>query len=219
MLPGEGETWEGMVQLIELRGIRNPRVLDAFRMVPREFFVPEPLRAHAYEDRPLEIGLGQTISQPYMVALMTELLDPTQRDRVLEVGTGSGYQAAVLSLLAKEVVTIERHEALAEAARERLYEFGCRNVEVIVADGSLGYAARAPYDGIVVTAASPHVPAPLIAQLAEGGRLVCPVGPRTNQALVYGIKTGGEFHPDYGIGCVFVPLLGEAGWQPELPAS
>ena len=161
---------------IEARGVRAPRVLEAMRRVPRHHFVPEPLRKAAYDDIPLPIGLGQTISQPYVVAVMTEALEPEPGDVVLEVGTGSGYQAAVLAQLVARVYTIEILPRLAERARAVLAEEGITNVEVVVGDGWKGLPAHAPYDGIVVTAAPDVVPQTLLDQLAIGGRLVVPVG-------------------------------------------
>jgi protein-L-isoaspartate(D-aspartate) O-methyltransferase len=163
-------------QQIEARGVRNPRVLDALRRVPRHLFVPEALREYAYFDEPLPIGADQTISQPYMVAVMTELLDPRPGDKILEVGTGSGYQAAVLGELAARVYSIEIVPELAATARARLAELGYRNVEVITGDGYRGLPAQAPFDGILVTAAPHEVPPPLVEQLRVGGRMVIPVG-------------------------------------------
>jgi protein-L-isoaspartate(D-aspartate) O-methyltransferase len=167
---------EMVKQQIEARGVTNPRVLEAMRRVPRHLFVPEAHRGKAYRDHPLPIGHGQTISQPYIVAVMTELLDPQPGDRVLEIGTGSGYQAAVLSRLVAKVYTIEIIPELAEGARIALAAEGHENVEVITGDGYGGLPDRAPFDGIIVTAAPEKVPEPLIEQLAEGGRLVIPVG-------------------------------------------
>jgi protein-L-isoaspartate(D-aspartate) O-methyltransferase len=158
------------------RGVRDPRVLGAMRDVPRHLFVPEAVARDAYEDRPLPIGEGQTISQPYMVAAMTAALAPGPADRVLEVGTGSGYQAAILARLARSVVTIERHPALAARARAAMDALGITNVRVVVGDGSNGYPDEAPYDRILVTAGAPAVPESLKEQLADGGRLVIPVG-------------------------------------------
>jgi protein-L-isoaspartate(D-aspartate) O-methyltransferase len=168
---------EGMVkEQIEARGVKNARVLEAMRRVPRHRFVPESARRSAYQDRPLPIGHRQTISQPYIVAVMTELLDPQPGDRVLEVGTGSGYQAAVLSGLVEKIYSIEIIPELAETARTTLAGGGYRNVQVITGDGYAGLPEHAPYDGIIVTAAPEKVPEPLIEQLAVGGRLVIPVG-------------------------------------------
>jgi len=195
------------------RGVHDPRVLHALREIPRHRFVPAELQPHAYEDRPLNIGCGQTISQPYIVALMTQLLELRVTDRVLEVGTGSAYQAAVLAVLAAEVITIERQETLAERASERLVELGYANVTVVTGDGSLGYPSGAPFDAIIVTAAAPRVPPSLKAQLAPGGRLVCPTGARGFQSLTRLVRKGDDFEEHHDIRCVFVPLLGKEGWE------
>ena len=198
--------------------IGERRVLDAMERVPREIFLPQELRDLAYENRPLPIGYGQTISQPLIVAMMTEALMLTSGDCVLEVGTGSGYQAAVLSVLAAHVVTVERIGPLAEHAAEALREGGYQNVEVHVAGDELGWPAGAPYDAIVVTAASPEVPLELLNQLAMGGRLVIPVGSRDLQELVRIVKTpkGAQRH---NLGpCRFVPLLGRGAWPNALPS-
>jgi len=197
---------------IAARGVKDPRVLEALREVPRHFFIPPEFQKHAYEDHPIEIGCGQTISQPYMVAIMTELLDLEASDRVLEIGTGSGYQTAILAALAGEVVSVERHADLAEWARLRIAECGLRNVKVIVGDGTQGYPERAPYDAILVTAGGPHVPDSLKDQLAIGGRLVCPAGPRECQRLIKLTRSSAGFDEETSIGCVFVPLIGEEGW-------
>jgi len=198
------------------RGIRDERVLDAMRRVPRDEFVPAAVREHAYEDRALAIGGGQTISQPYIVALMTEALAVGADDRVLDVGTGSGYQAAIFGELASEVITIERRADLAQEARERLRARGYANVTVVVGDGSLGYQEGAPYDAMLVGAAAPRVPDALLAQLAEGGRLVIPVGPLGHQVLTLVRRSGGAFHEAARDGCVFVPLIGAAGFGDDV---
>ena len=200
---------------IRARGIRNERVLAAMEKVPRHIFVPENLRREAYEDHPLPIGDGQTISQPYIVALMTDLLDPRAGDRILEIGAGSGYQAAILAELASGVITIERILSVAARARRNLSSAGSRPVEVIVADGTLGYPPKAPYQGILVTAAAPEVPAPLVGQLADGGRLVAPVGPHGIQELVRVFREGERIRRETHGGVVFVPLIGEHGWREE----
>jgi protein-L-isoaspartate(D-aspartate) O-methyltransferase len=180
--------------------------------VPRHLFVPGADPDDAYDDRPLPIGEGQTISQPYMVAVMTAALDPLPEDRVLEVGTGSGYQAAVLAELCREVITVERHPRLAERARAVLERLGFDHVRVVVGDGSLGFPERQPYKGILVTAAAPAVPDPLRQQLAEGGRLVVPVGSSGYQELVVETRTASGFTRELREGCVFVPLIGQAGF-------
>jgi protein-L-isoaspartate(D-aspartate) O-methyltransferase len=191
---------------IAARGIDDERVLQAMTEVPRH------LRGEAYEDRPLPIGEGQTISQPYIVASMTALLrvDPTHR--VLEIGTGSGYQAAVLARLARSVVTIERHAPLARRAAMLLSEIGATNVDVVVGDGSEGYAPGAPYDRILVAAGAPSVPDALKAQLAANGRLVIPIGPPALQRMTLIERLGETFDVREGEGCVFVPLVGRSAW-------
>ncbi|MBM3492948.1 MAG: protein-L-isoaspartate(D-aspartate) O-methyltransferase [Armatimonadetes bacterium] len=200
---------------IEGRGIRNPDLLAAMRSVPRHLFVPEARRRAAYDDAPVVLGHGQTISQPYMVALMTDLLCLTGCETVLDVGTGSGYQAAILSELASSVISIEFLEALATEARLRLADLGAANVEVRVGDGSLGAPDCAPYDGILVAAGAPSIPPPLVAQLAPGGRLVMPVGSAGVQTLtlVHRHTDGATETTTHG-SCVFVPLVGEYGWYP-----
>jgi protein-L-isoaspartate(D-aspartate) O-methyltransferase len=196
------------------RGIRDERVLAVMAELPREVFVPEVPPATAYEDRALPIESGQTISQPYVVARMTELLEIEPGDRILEVGTGSGYQAAVLARLGATVRSIERWEGLAAGAREHLAAVGVEGVEVIVGDGSAGDAAGAPWDGIVVTAGAPAVPLPLRDQLAIGARLVIPVGPRRVQELVVVERVSAADWREWSDGpVVFVPLVGEGGWS------
>jgi protein-L-isoaspartate(D-aspartate) O-methyltransferase len=200
-----------MLQQLRRLGIRDARVLDAMAHVPREEFVRASDREIAYGDHALPIDEGQTISQPYIVARMTELLDPRSTDRVLEVGTGSGYQAAVLGQLAAEVVTVERHSALARAAHDLLARLGYRNVRVVHDDASLGYPAKAPYDRILVTAATPQIDPALAAQLTPTGRIVAPVGDEEMQELVVRHANGREEHH----GAVrFVPLRGAAGFRP-----
>jgi protein-L-isoaspartate(D-aspartate) O-methyltransferase len=194
---------------LEARGVRDPRVLDAMRRVERHRFVPEPLRDHAYEDRPLAIGHDQTISQPYIVAVMTEAARVKPGDRVLEIGTGSGYQAAVLSVLASQVYTIEIVEPLAREAGARLEALGYRNVTVRAGDGYRGWPERAPFDAILVTAAPPEIPQPLLDQLAVGGRLVAPVG-EGDQALVLVERTAAGLRRRSIIPVRFVPMTGEA---------
>jgi protein-L-isoaspartate(D-aspartate) O-methyltransferase len=197
------------------RGIRDARVLDVMGRLPREAFVPEAHQDYAYADQALPIGEGQSISQPYIVAAMTEALGLTGGERVLEVGTGSGYQAAILAELTREVISIERHPELAATARARLASLGYHNVSVVVGDGSVGYAAAAPYDAILVTAGAPDVPAPLKAQLADGGRLVIPVGSRGHQDLFVIRREHDVLTTAIREGCVFVPLVGANGWAPS----
>jgi protein-L-isoaspartate(D-aspartate) O-methyltransferase len=198
---------------LERRGVREARVLDAMRHVPRHMFVPRDQRAGAYEDRALPIGYAQTISQPYMVAIMSAALGPVAGKRVLEIGTGSGYQAAVLAELAADVITIERRPELGEMARQTLTSLGYTSITVIVGDGSLGYPACAPYAGILVTAGAPQVPVSLKAQLADGGRLVVPVGSQEHQDLLVIERVGETFVEVRAEACVFVPLIGREGWR------
>lgn len=209
-----GELREAMVthQLVA-RGIKDPRVLEAIREVPRHLFVLPAYADRAYDDTPLAIKEGQTISQPYMVAWMTELLGLEGEEVVLEVGTGSGYQAAVLARLAKRVYSIERIASLAESASKRLKELGAANVEVVVGDGTRGLKEHAPYQGIIVTAGAPRVPPLLVEQLAEGGRLVIPIGSTAMQMLTVIEKKGGEAVASSEGSCVFVPLVGRDGWE------
>jgi protein-L-isoaspartate(D-aspartate) O-methyltransferase len=200
---------------IARRGLREPRLLAAFESVPRHLFIPSPWRREAYKDRALPIGFGQTISQPYMVAAMTDLLALTGEERVLEVGTGSGYQAAILSRLAGQVYTIEFDPDLAIQARDLLRELGCKNVQFRLGDGSLGWPENGPFDGILVTAFASHVPQPLLDQLSDGGRLVMPVGSRSLQTLETWTRVGGHFQHNSIMPVVFVPLRGEFGWKEE----
>jgi len=198
---------------VRRRGVASPRVLEAMLYVPRHEFVPAEFQADAYADKPLPIGEGQTISQPFMVGAMTEALELTGSERVLEIGTGSGYQAAVLSLLAQEVISIESHTSLALSAQERLARLGYGNVHVHNGDGSLGFADSAPYDAILITAAAPEIPPLLASQLCDGGRLVIPVGSQENQELLQARKEGGVLHTRALFDCKFVPLLGRYGWR------
>jgi protein-L-isoaspartate(D-aspartate) O-methyltransferase len=199
------------------RGIRDEAVLAAMATVPRERFVPPEMRSDAYRDDALPIASGQSISQPYMVARMTELLEPRPGMLVLEVGTGSGYQAAVLAQIGCTVISIERHPALADAARIRLEAAGLADrVRIVVGDGSIGRPEDGPFHGIVVTAAAPAVPEPLPGQLADGGRLVVPVGPRGRQELILVVRHGDAFERHDCGGCVFVPLVGKAGFSEDV---
>lgn len=198
---------------IARRGIKDERVLEAMRTVPRHLFIWEDARTAAYADSPVQIGSGQTISQPFIVALMTELLEVQAEHRVLDVGTGSGYQAAILGELAAEVVSIERRPELAQRARETLESLGYQHVKVVVGDGSLGYRPAAPYDRILVAAAAPAAPQALLDQLAPDGRLVLPVGARFSQHLEVWTRKDDQFIQSVGIPVIFVPLIGEEGWS------
>ncbi|HCE16798.1 MAG TPA: protein-L-isoaspartate O-methyltransferase [Anaerolinea thermolimosa] len=205
---------EAMVrEQIERRGIRDKRVLEALRNVPRHLFVPPEERRYAYHDGPLPIGEGQTISQPYIVAVMTELLELQGDENVLEIGTGSGYQAAVLGRLARTVHTVERYARLAQRAEEILRSQGINNVFVHVGDGSLGWPAHAPYHAIVVTAAAPVVPPALLDQLLPGGRLVIPVGGPEGQMLERWVRKADHLEREVLFAVAFVPLRGAAGWS------
>jgi protein-L-isoaspartate(D-aspartate) O-methyltransferase len=201
------------------RGVRDPRVLAVLREVPRHLFVPDNVRDDAYDDRPLPIGEGQTISQPYMVASMTEALQVQPTDRVLEIGTGSGYQSAILARLAGQVISIERQALLAVRADAVLRAIGVSNVVVIVADGSEGYEPGGPYDRILVTAGAPAVPFTLKAQLIDGGRLVIPVGPVGLQVVTIVDRQADRYVQRESEGCVFVPLIGRHAWDPALNSS
>jgi len=197
------------------RGIRDPRVLAAMRAVPRHLFVPGEERSLAYEDMPLPIGRGQTISQPYIVALMTELLQLKGGEKVLEVGTGSGYQAALLSVLVRQVFSMERYEPLAQQARDTLAHLGYRNVTVLAGDGSCGLPEQAPFDAILVTASPPSVPPPLLEQLAPDGRLALPTGPSGGQKLELWTRREAEWDHEDILSVAFVPLIGQYGWSNE----
>jgi protein-L-isoaspartate(D-aspartate) O-methyltransferase len=197
------------------RGIRDPRVLEAMQHVPRHCFVPPEYRDLAYTDGPLPIGENQTISQPYIVGLMSELLRLQGDEIVLEVGAGSGYQAAILACLAKQVHTVERHTDLAERASKLLKALGYDNVAVHIGDGSKGLAEHAPYAGIIVTACAPRVPQPLLGQLVCGGRLVIPVGGRLGQTLEVWTRLEHGYDCEQVLPVAFVPLRGEFGWQDE----
>jgi protein-L-isoaspartate(D-aspartate) O-methyltransferase len=198
---------------IRKRGVSSARVLEAMASVRRHEFVSLKFRDEAYADKPLPIGEGQTISQPYMVAAMTEALDITGTERVLEIGTGSGYQAAVLSLLVSQVLTVESHTSLALAAQERLTNLGYANVHVHNGDGSAGFPDAAPYDAILVTAGAPEIPRVFATQLKEGGRLVIPVGDPDNQELVRAQMENGRLKSRVLFNCKFVLLLGRYGWN------
>jgi protein-L-isoaspartate(D-aspartate) O-methyltransferase len=198
---------------IRARGVREERVLEAMRRVPRHLFVTETLRERAYDDTPLPIGERQTISQPYIVALMAEALELDGGERVLEVGTGSGYEAAVLSQVCGELYSVERIPALAQRAVELLATLGYHNVHVRVGDGSLGWPQAAPFLGIVVSAAAPRIPRPLVEQLAVGGRLVLPLGEEESQTLVRLQRTGEGLREECMGECRFVKLIGTYGWM------
>jgi protein-L-isoaspartate(D-aspartate) O-methyltransferase len=208
----EAERLEMVAKQIHSRGIESPRVLEAMRSVERHLFVPMQLAWRAYADEPLPIGEGQTISQPFMVAAMADALALEAEERVLEIGAGSGYQAAVISQLALEVLAVEAQPHLAASARDRLKRLGYTNIRVELGDGSMGWPAESPYDAILVTAAAPAVPPPLLEQLAEGGRLVIPVGAEDQQELVRIVKHKAGLARSSLYACRFVPLLGRYGW-------
>jgi len=214
---GHGDGYGGyraqLVETLRDKGIRDLAVLHAVATVPRHRFVPEAMRHRAYEDVPLPIGAGQTISQPYVHARSIELLSLKSSDRVLEVGAGSGYQTTLLAALASTVLAVERVPELAKAARDALEAVGVRNATVVVGDGTLGWRAYAPFDAIVVSAASPSIPKPLIEQLAEGGRMVIPLGDQESQVLTLVEKTGDAIRTTTATGVRFVPLLGEFGFK------
>ena len=216
---GRGDGFAGyraqLVEALRDKGIQDLRVLHAVATVPRHRFVPESMRHRAYEDVPLPIGAGQTISQPYVHARTLELLRLTGIDRVLEVGAGSGYQTALLAELASTVLAVERVPELAQRARAALEEVGVKNATVVVGDGTLGWRAYAPFDAIVVSAASPSIPQPLIEQLTEGGRMVIPLGDQESQVLTLVEKSGDRILTSTATGVRFVPLLGEFGFKPR----
>ena len=195
------------------RGIKDKPLLWAFAKVPREHFVSKKHKPQAYDDSPLPIGENQTISQPYIAALMTQQLEINKKDRVLEIGTGSGYQTAILAELAGEVCSIERIESLAKEARKNLQALGYHNISFKTGDGTLGWPEQAPYQAIIVTAASPSLPRSLLNQLNEGGRLVIPIGSKSNQVLTLVKKRRGRFESLPICGCIFVPLVGRFGWR------
>ncbi len=214
---GDGDGFGGyraqLVETLQRKGIRDLAVLRAVRMVPRHLFVPESVRHRAYDDAALPIGSSQTISQPWVQARYLELLSLTGRERVLEVGTGSGYQTALLAMLCDAVFSVERISGLAQRAREALAAAGIRNVTVLVGDGTLGWRPFAPYDAILVAAASPEIPAPLVEQLAPGGRMVIPLGDRANQTLTLLRREGDQLRTTTVADVRFVPLLGEFGFR------
>lgn len=201
-------------QLIS-RGIRDSRVLDAMRRVPRHLFIDESLWYKAYDDMALPVGEGQTISQPYMVAIMTELLELKGDEKVLEIGTGSGYQAAILAELSGDVYTVERVRSLSERAREILTRLGYSNIHFRTGDGTLGWPEAAPFDRILITAGSPRIPEPHIEQLSDRGIIVAPVGDRFSQTLIKAVKQERRMMEQYHTPCVFVPLIGKYGWREE----
>jgi len=197
---------------IRRRGVSDERVLEAMEEVPRHLFVPDGMEEDAYLDRPLPIGSGQTISQPYIVAVMTALLQLVPSDSVLEIGCGSGYQAAILSRIARSVISIERIDEVARQAEENFRKAGISNIRVIIGDGTEGYPEGAPYDAILVTAAAPALPKPLLSQLADGGRIVAPIGDTDVQHLIRVTRWGSEFLQESFEPVRFVPLLGRYGW-------
>ena len=214
---GEGDGYGGyrerLVETLRDKGIRDLAVLRAVRMVPRHLFVPASVRHRAYDDAALPIGGGQTISQPWVQARYLELLALTGRERALEIGVGSGYQTALLAVLCDAVFGVERIPALAQGARDALERAGLRNVTVLVGDGTLGWRPFAPYDAILVAAASPEIPAPLVEQLAPGGRMVIPLGDRTSQTLTLVRREGDQLLSNTVADVRFVPLLGEFGFR------
>jgi len=202
-----------VLEQIQSRGIRDKRVLDAFRTVPRHLFVGADLAGQAYRDHPLSIGRGQTISQPYMVAIMTEKLQVSEGDKTLEIGTGSGYQTAILAQMGARVYTVERLRELSERARENLQKCGYEGIHFRVGDGTLGWPQEAPFDRIIATAGAPSIPQPLLDQLADDGRMVIPVGERHGQVLTVVHKKQGRFTTETSGACVFVKLVGAHGWR------
>jgi protein-L-isoaspartate(D-aspartate) O-methyltransferase len=195
------------------RGIKDEHVLNAMRKVPRHLFVDESIQYKAYDDMALPIGEGQTISQPYMVAIMTELLELKGNEKVLEIGTGSGYQGAILAELSREVYTIERVDVLAQNAEERFLSLGYTNIHVKAGDGTLGWPEEAPFDRIIITAATPKIPDVLMEQLSEEGIIIAPVGERFSQQLLKRTKSMGQYSDEYHTPCIFVPLIGKYGWE------
>jgi protein-L-isoaspartate(D-aspartate) O-methyltransferase len=216
---GEGDSYGGyrsrLVETLRRKGVRDLSVLRAIQMVPRHLFVPESVRHRAYDDVALPIGSGQTISQPYVQARYLELIALTGQEKVLEIGTGSGYQTALLALVASMVFSVERFAGLAQSARTALAAAGVRNVTVLVGDGTLGWRPFAPYDAILVSAASPEVPAPLVEQLAPGGKMVIPLGDRASQTLTLVERQGDGLRTSTIADVRFVPLVGEFGFRQE----
>jgi protein-L-isoaspartate(D-aspartate) O-methyltransferase len=214
---GEGDSYGGyrsrLVEVLRRKGVRDLSVLRAVQMVPRHLFVPESVRHQAYDDTALPIGSGQTISQPYVQARYLELISLTGREKVLEIGTGSGYQTALLALLASMVFSVERVSHLAQSARSALANSGIRNVTVFVGDGTLGWRSFAPYDAILVSAASPEIPAPLVEQLAPGGRMVIPLGDRASQSLTLVERNDAGVRASTITDVRFVPLVGQFGFS------
>ncbi|MCL5024275.1 MAG: protein-L-isoaspartate(D-aspartate) O-methyltransferase [Nitrospirae bacterium] len=206
--------WMVADQLVP-RGVKDPRVLRAMEKVPRHLFVDESLQDKAYDDMALPVGESQTISQPYIVAVMTELLELRGGEKVLEIGTGSGYQAAILAELAAEVYTVERIRSLSERAEQTLRYLGYADIHFRVADGTLGWPEAAPFERVLITAGAPEIPEPLAEQLSEGGILVAPVGDRFAQQLIKAKKLQGRLSKEYHTPCVFVPLVGEHGWKDD----
>ncbi len=205
-----------VAEQLSARGLNEPRLLAAFRKVPRHRFVPSEVQRQAYEDHPLSIGAGQTLSQPYIVALMVHHLHLQGHERVLEIGTGSGYQTAILAELVLEVFSIELIPALSQAAELQLESMGYLNMHVRTSDGSLGWPEQAPFDAIIVSAAAPHVPDPLLAQLGPRGHMVLPVGTQESQTLMAIEKHDDVLYQTQIATCVFVPLLGQHGWPPSV---
>jgi protein-L-isoaspartate(D-aspartate) O-methyltransferase len=208
-----------LIGRMQEKGIRNLEVLRAFDQIPRHAFVPDAVSHRAYEDAPVPIGFGQTASQPSLQAMYMQLLEIGPRDRVLEIGTGSGHQTAVLAQLADRVYSVERISELAARAREKLDAMRISNIAILVGDGTIGWSRYAPYDAILVAAAAPDIPQPLVDQLAEGGRMLVPVGSLQAQRLVLVRKQGGEVTSEEILDCTFVPLLGRFGWADERPGG
>jgi protein-L-isoaspartate(D-aspartate) O-methyltransferase len=204
---------ERLIKTLRKKGIKDERVLEAFRKVPRHLFVDGAMYAQAYDDNALPIGMGQTISQPYVVALMTELLQLKTDEKILEIGTGSGFQAAILAQFSRRVYTIERHRELGDASRKLLRGLGYENIVFKVGDGTRGWQQHAPFDKIIVTAGAPAVPRELMGQLAEGGRMIIPSGERAYQELEVYDKTAKEVRKKTAGGVLFVPLIGKNGWE------